>query len=319
MDKLSEVNGYGLAAAKPAGATEGYLYYETDTSLLKRYNGSSWDTMSTVITPTGAPARPWWQNNGGIYCAIDAQQHGTAWLSIGGRTAPLSLSGTLDNELGTQGVNSILAGGSTMYDASPVLNTLMGARGGCGAYSPFKTHDESKLVDWYCGTLIGTHGLGDHDFMFGMTEIQPTLALTAGQWFTWASHYPAHIGFHGVYGTTNWQIFGTHNTGSAWSTTAKDSGVALTAQTVYLLEMAFDSATTTVSFYINGSLVGTIDMTTESGPYNAAHNDPTAEKMDVYLGMMPSSATPSSTLDMDAAWMRVITREAALEPFNGSW
>lgn len=318
MALLSTVNGYGLASAKPVGATEGYLYYETDTSLLKRYNGTTWDTLSTVITPTGAPDRPWWQNRLGVYRLVDAQQQGTSWSGADPRVVPNSTSGTIDAEIGTVGTPALLSGGSVMYDSTPVASALVGARGASGSYYPLNNLSTAVNVDWYISTLIATHGLTDMDFMFGMANAQPNQPNVVGEWFPWGVSNPAHIGFHGVLGTTNWQIFGTHNTGSVWSKTVKDSGIALAAQTAYLLEIAYDSATNTASFYIDGSLVGTIDMSTESGPFNSG-NSTSTWKLDCFVGVMSHSSTPGSPQEMECAWMRVFTRIPALEPYNGSW
>lgn len=45
MTLLGDVIGYGLAAARPAAGTEGRLYYSTDTDVLERDNGSTWDLI----------------------------------------------------------------------------------------------------------------------------------------------------------------------------------------------------------------------------------------------------------------------------------
>lgn len=317
MAILSEVNGYGLASAKPAGATEGYLYYETDTLLFKRYNGSSWDTMSTVVTPTGAPLTPWYTRPGQLYMTVDAQQQGTAWFNQGGRATPTSSSGTIDGEVGAYGTR-VLAAGSVMYDTTPVAGAMVGAIANKGTVFPFNDVANTVEVDYYFAGKIATHGLTDLDFVFGEHEVQPTKVGVAGEWSTWSTTAGAHMGFHGVYGTTNWQIFGTHNNGSAYVKTVKDSGVPLTAQTEYLLEYAYESATNTVSFYINGSLVGTLDMDTEAGPFNSGHND-SAQGLVGYMGVQSHSTTPGSPQSMEAAWWRVYVRQSADDSYLGTW
>lgn len=49
MSLLPTINARGLLASRPAAAAanEGYLYYGTDTGILYRSNGSSWDTNSS--------------------------------------------------------------------------------------------------------------------------------------------------------------------------------------------------------------------------------------------------------------------------------
>jgi hypothetical protein len=61
MTTLASVIGRGLASARPSAGTEGRLYYSTDTALLERDNGSSWDSVEGTGTPadhehTGAGA-----------------------------------------------------------------------------------------------------------------------------------------------------------------------------------------------------------------------------------------------------------------------
>lgn len=45
MTLLADVIGYGAAASRPAAGMEGRLYYSTDTDILERDNGSTWDEL----------------------------------------------------------------------------------------------------------------------------------------------------------------------------------------------------------------------------------------------------------------------------------
>lgn len=49
MVALADIIGQGVAASRPAAGTEGRLYYSTDTDVLERDNGVSWD----ALTPGG--------------------------------------------------------------------------------------------------------------------------------------------------------------------------------------------------------------------------------------------------------------------------
>lgn len=49
-EALSDVNGYGLLAARPAAGIAGRLYFGSDTSLVYRDDGSSWTTVLTGST-----------------------------------------------------------------------------------------------------------------------------------------------------------------------------------------------------------------------------------------------------------------------------
>lgn len=51
MAVLADIIGRGLAASRPAAGTEGRLYYSTDTAILERDNGSSWDSVEGTGTP----------------------------------------------------------------------------------------------------------------------------------------------------------------------------------------------------------------------------------------------------------------------------
>lgn len=51
-EPLSDAIGYGLASARTAASVAGRLYYATDTTVLSRDNGTSWDVLSVG----GAPA-----------------------------------------------------------------------------------------------------------------------------------------------------------------------------------------------------------------------------------------------------------------------
>jgi hypothetical protein len=51
MVVLADIIGRGLAASRPAAGTEGRLYYSTDTAVLERDNGSSWDSVEGTGTP----------------------------------------------------------------------------------------------------------------------------------------------------------------------------------------------------------------------------------------------------------------------------
>lgn len=45
MSTLAEVIGRGLAASRPAAGTEGRLYFSTDTDVLERDNGTTWESV----------------------------------------------------------------------------------------------------------------------------------------------------------------------------------------------------------------------------------------------------------------------------------
>lgn len=47
-EALADVIGYGLASARTTASIEGRLFYATDTGMLSRDNGSSWDDLGTI-------------------------------------------------------------------------------------------------------------------------------------------------------------------------------------------------------------------------------------------------------------------------------
>lgn len=56
MAVLGDIIGRGVAASRPAAGTEGRLYYSTDTGVLERDNGASWDSVEgTTGGIGGAP------------------------------------------------------------------------------------------------------------------------------------------------------------------------------------------------------------------------------------------------------------------------
>lgn len=56
MTRLADVIMRGVAASRPAAGVAGRLYYSTDTGVLERDNGSTWDSI--VPTPAGSGAQP---------------------------------------------------------------------------------------------------------------------------------------------------------------------------------------------------------------------------------------------------------------------
>lgn len=52
MAVLGDIIGYGLASARPSAGTEGRLYYSTDSDVLERDNGATWDTL-TISSVSG--------------------------------------------------------------------------------------------------------------------------------------------------------------------------------------------------------------------------------------------------------------------------
>lgn len=50
-EPLGDAIGYGVAASRPAAGIEGRLYYATDTEVISRDNGTTWDDL--VISPSG--------------------------------------------------------------------------------------------------------------------------------------------------------------------------------------------------------------------------------------------------------------------------
>lgn len=56
MTALATINGYGLAADRPAAGTPGAQYYASDTDVLSRDNGTTWDDLAPGgggVLPTG--------------------------------------------------------------------------------------------------------------------------------------------------------------------------------------------------------------------------------------------------------------------------
>jgi hypothetical protein len=57
-EPVSDVNGYGLGSARPAAGIVGRLYYATDTSVVSRDNGSTWDDLILIPRLSAAPSGP---------------------------------------------------------------------------------------------------------------------------------------------------------------------------------------------------------------------------------------------------------------------
>ncbi len=53
MSTLASVFGYGTVASRPAASVAGRFWYGTDTSLMYRDNGSTWDTLTLAGAGTG--------------------------------------------------------------------------------------------------------------------------------------------------------------------------------------------------------------------------------------------------------------------------
>lgn len=51
--KEAFLHGYGLAADRPLDALPGTFYYSTDTSILERFNGTTWDNYSPISASLG--------------------------------------------------------------------------------------------------------------------------------------------------------------------------------------------------------------------------------------------------------------------------
>lgn len=104
VDPKRVVIHYDTAANIPASPNTGEFFYETDTSLLKLYNGSSWTTIQAAggagaYVETGAlGARPAAGNAGRLYYATDVEtlyvDDGTSWDAIGG-TGSLPVDGDI--------------------------------------------------------------------------------------------------------------------------------------------------------------------------------------------------------------------------------
>lgn len=59
-EPLNDTFGYGVAASRPAAGIAGRVYYATDTQVLSRDNGTSWNTLTLVsggATFTGCRAK----------------------------------------------------------------------------------------------------------------------------------------------------------------------------------------------------------------------------------------------------------------------
>lgn len=50
MTTLALIHGRGLAAARPASASVGSLYYSTDTAVLERWSGTAWETYTPAAS-----------------------------------------------------------------------------------------------------------------------------------------------------------------------------------------------------------------------------------------------------------------------------
>jgi hypothetical protein len=318
MAILSEVNGYGLAAAKPAGATEGYLYYETDSLLLKRYNGTTWDTMTTVITPTGAPAKPWWDDHN-FYPHIDCFAGGTVFTTRGARYLPLTISGTVDSWVTPADRVMLIA--NKGIDTTPAANTMVGFTANQATYPPWNDYNLMKESNWYTAIRCAVRGRTDLDHEWVLTQIQPNkVGVLGGFYSTEGTSSGAGMGFQVLAATANWQIVGTHWDGAVMQRTIKDSGVACVADRAYVLEMAYEAGLNTLNFYIDGDYVGQLDFTTDNGPLNSG-NVAATKSLNSYWGCIPHSTTPASSANVELAWWKCYHMADAdnNQGYQGSW
>ena len=103
MSTLASVFGYGVAASRPAAGIAGRHYYSTDTKVLERDNGSSWDTIATIGAPAGSTTQVQFNDAGALA--------GNAGLVFDKTTATLTATnGVFSTSLKVGSTNVSLAG-----------------------------------------------------------------------------------------------------------------------------------------------------------------------------------------------------------------
>lgn len=149
MSLLATVNARGVVASRPAAAAanEGYLYFGTDTGILYRSNGSSWDTNSAgftnpmttagdtiyggasglptrlaggtstyVLTSNGTTSAPSWQAGGGAGSDLVQVASGAGSVRIPGLAGSpdIPLGGGNDDEFDVTDTSDPMTGWTTL-------------------------------------------------------------------------------------------------------------------------------------------------------------------------------------------------------------
>lgn len=135
MTLLGDVIDRGTAAGIPAAGTEGRLYFETDTGLLKRDSGSAWQLVSVadilttkgdilVATAADTIARLGVGSNGQVLTAASGQATGLQWATPAGGSGATELdyvqitSNVAISATTEAGSDTVITGNAVAYDGS---------------------------------------------------------------------------------------------------------------------------------------------------------------------------------------------------------
>lgn len=119
---------YGVAASRPAAGTEGRLYYSTDTDILERDNGATWDAITLDWAQvTGKPT---------TFTVAD-HDHDAATSGHGGKLS----GGEVDTFL-----SFVAQGSNPSTPANPGEIATFGRTGGTGSLTQLMTKDSAGRV-----------------------------------------------------------------------------------------------------------------------------------------------------------------------------
>lgn len=241
-DVLSNVNGYGLASAKPtAPLAEGYIYFSTDTGVLERYSGSAWESIAS------GSSSAWPYNHPASYGIADHTYH-DGLASYKGM-ANMTLKNATDSDGSLNVSFDGLRPCNFTSDAAPVANAgVWAGSAGHGNYTPRWSQN------LYSCHVVRFHEQTDMCLFAGFTPTAVCNSYTEPAGYTAADNRVACYAFFKP-GDTYWSLV-VRNGAGAGVYTKQISAIAPTTGWV-VIEIYMNAGK--ADLYIDGVLAATIE------------------------------------------------------------